>query len=1049
MQEKSHKQEPSNLPEQSDESDAPNSDESPPHIERSTQRRLTILATGVVLALVLVVIIMNLGSPQVRPENASRNEDRQPIELIEPDALTEEQLAGTADVSELSVDDLAVQGGWIQVTDDHGQLAQQYRFERLDPNPEKGPGWAELIEPEAEVFLSDNRVVLLTGDRALAYTPSRALESGSIFGHVTIHLYELDERRSVNRDTDRPALTVTTDEARFDSMLGEIYCPGSVDIKSAHLDMPGNELRVLLNDQQQQIALRMASVRHILVRDGSFMRDEDKSDASDRGDAPRPQPSAVDPANVYRVSMTGNLRIEQQTRRGSRTITGDSLIALLTSESADLGESLAQAVVKSRRHRVAQSSGAATAVTYVQFLRATVVGVQDAGISPAPGETLIRFDGPLLVEPWQAEVGESLPLEHAEDAHVTMTGSPLRMTDSSESADAAASSLVYQRAVDSLALFGGEESPLIVSSPDLTATGEQFVYTRSDGRARFIGSGWLAPEQLDLLQDDQGARNVGDLIAELQITWQTGVDLQFASDGSDDSMGSLREVRFTGDVQVQSEDGDIFSDDLRLLLTLDRTGKPIPEQMIAAGGVKTTDNLRTMWADHLVVDFDEVDDGVQPRVNEAGSISARVSDDTMIRNLHAAGDVQVLLSDGSRAFADELIGDGNTETLELRGEHVVVAAGRMLIDRGKSITFDGKQQTGHWNGPGQLFVYDRAIDTSADERIDRPAINHDETPPNVKARWNESMDLDGAANDGAGEVTLDGDVFAESRPSDFEYNRLEGQQITLAFRATNADALPAEESDDPLMSRVSNRQLERFIARGRAKLENRLWRTADQSDKPRVFYVAGPLLEYNDIAFEARVLGAGELLFQDVFVDPDAPIDRADADDPLAGAFRGKGTSLFRWRDDLKMLARPGGEDGEHVISLRGDVTAIHRNLANETATLTGESVDAYVSRVLPTETDSTRPDAPARTTNFDLGGSFDLTRITGEGALAIQASRHTVTCDAFDYDLASGIAEARATDGRLVSVLTSDSAQPLRVGSILWDMARDVITVRRASGGG
>ena len=83
------------------------------------------------------------------------------------------------------------------------------------------------------------------------------------------------------------------------------------------------------------------------------------------------------------------------------------------------------------------------------------------------------------------------------------------------------------------------------------------------------------------------------------------------------------------------------------------------------------------------------------------------------------------------------------------------------------------------------------------------------------------------------------------------------------------------------------------------------------------------------------------------------------------------------------------------------------------------------------------------------MGGSFDLTRITGDGSLVIEAKQHTVTCDAFDYDLQTGIAEARATEGRTVAVLSTSSTTPLRVGSILWDLSRDVITVRRGSGGG
>ena len=133
-------------------------------IRRGMTRRVVLLVSaGIAAGPLILFVVTNLEPAPVSPEPLARPEV---TELVELPPLQEGDIASQGVALDDATFDLP-SGGWIQITDSDGNLAQQYRFRRLDPDPPgQGPGWIAMTEPELDVFLDDGQVVHLTGDRA-------------------------------------------------------------------------------------------------------------------------------------------------------------------------------------------------------------------------------------------------------------------------------------------------------------------------------------------------------------------------------------------------------------------------------------------------------------------------------------------------------------------------------------------------------------------------------------------------------------------------------------------------------------------------------------------------------------------------------------------------------------------------------------------------------------------------------------------------------------------------------------------------------------------
>ena len=293
-----------------------------------------------------------------------------------------------------------------------------------------------------------------------------------------------------------------------------------------------------------------------------------------------------------------------------------------------------------------------------------------------------------------------------------------------------------------------------------------------------------------------------------------------------------------------------------------------------------------------------------------------------------------------------------------------------------------------------------------------------------RPRWTDSaLSLEG--EQGEGSLELRGEVHVDSRPSEFEFNTVDADSLTLNFAQ-----MPQPDGAEP------KKELVKLIARGDAKLENRTWREDDPELAPRVFFVAGQHVEYDQRTLEALVVGDGNLLIRDEW------LDEGDSEETSKTGFSSKGTTLFRWSRQLHMIPQV---DEVFDIVMTGDVECLHRSLDDRTATLTGQRLEATVAR--RTAGDDQRDALPAGALN--LGGPMDLMRLYGSGGLFIRSAERDVACDEFDYNPATGLAIISAAPGRMVSVLTAGSSRPYRAQRVLWNMNLDTITITRGAASG
>ncbi len=1044
----------------------------PPPVRHGPAKPVLLIVAALALFCILTFVVLNIDTGHERQSQVMPDDEI--IELIAPRDLSDRDLLSSADRdTHTSIQPELSKGGVIEIADPQTQqLVQRYRFDSLDPNPEgASPGWLRMTRPRMEIFLDDDRVVTIDGDSVLAYRPHRAIESGTMTGNVVVRLYEGAPDRDVDFTIDDPTWVVTTDEASLDNFLGEIRCDSWVRIESDTMTLPGKRLRLLVDDQSNRIELRIAEPEYIrIVSDEgrALTRAPQQEPApakpaqrSNTSAQPRPSRGAESPASrvpqFYLLTIRDDVVIKQGDRDNRVLAEGDLLEAVFSTESRGLDSALAMSFPEFHlpTHAVepvmAISDPMPLPVMVTQLAYASFDDTADEDEALlGPNVTLIRCTGPLTIVPLEESTRQ---LASSDDARLELTGSPTIIRDLASHSEARGRVMAYQVADELIELAGSDDHPLLVTSPELDAGGERFFHNQRANSGGFDGAGWMTrrAEPIDIAPDEPTGST------ELHITWQRGMDLQFGDGSAGQRGGKLKSARFEGDVHVSTEEFTMdademtvgFSDDvdaggemdassiefihavgrvrvvgvadtssirchdLHLDLMRSSTGDTIPKLMIAIGDVEAIDDDQMIWSDSLRVSFVEGDDD-KPQVDE----------------LLAERDVQVLLADGTRAFADRLIGDGVRETIELLGEDVTIISDSMVMDRGQRLVLDRKAGTARSPGAGALRIYDRPVMEQQQQRIPRPTIGPDRTP-DLSADWSESMLYDSTTNEGSGSVDFRGDVDVFAAPSPLERNTMTGESLTLVFQRVEGDTASDDEAArDTREAASSGRSVRTLIARQDAKIESQTFMQEDHEDDPTIFYIAGDYVEYDTFSDEALVAGAGELLIHDI--TPDAEGQALDAT-----PFGAKGSTLMRWTRELRMTRRV--DDIFDIVS-RGDVSLQHRDLDGAISWITAQRLDATIRRH--------EEDQPQRGDGtLDMGGSAELHRVRGSGGVVVRTDRRIINCDSFDYDVLSGMARMSAEPGRVLSIETQGSANIVTAAEAVWDMRRDSISITRAAG--
>ena len=944
-----------------------------------------VVGISSLFCVLLIAFLFAIGEEeQSTPEHVQSDDV---IDLLESPT---HKVAGTVDINSSEIGIGLPKGGWVQQTDSMGNLIQQYRCESLDPNPTGLPGWIEMKKPEVELYLGDNRLIRITGDVGIANAPKRTLESGEIAGHVVVKMFEIDK---MGASTDPiPLMELRTVNATFDNFIGEINCPNEVRITSPSQTLAGRNLAVRFNDLDERIEyLHLAELDYI-----EFIPNQGRTFNSQ---SPMPSttfaPSAKSVHTVHAtatnrdieyfiVTLEDNVNILQGDQLAGRLAIGNLLTITFSNESKKPTQTTTIESQSMQSAHILPSIPVAIAATSLACIELPL-NEQPVRITCNGGLTMVPLDDPLLIPSTPEETRIEL---------FAFADSPAKLIDTSQNMTATGDLLRFELNQDRSDLFG---TPATLLMNDMLTSSDHLWVARQDGNGGAEGTGSMVS-----IHERDGT----------SLHWSEGVDFLFDTSKNGDE-GALQEVICHGNVILSDQGNSVLCDTLTVAFTQTESGSSSPSIALAKGNVKAISESQTMWSNQAEVTF----------TNEKESNEA--DEDTMFGGsradvLRAAGDVQILLADGGRAFCDELEGNISQDSASLQG-NVVIAYERMLMNRGEnaSLSLDRASGKGRWSGPGQALFLDTPLDVTPNRRINKPNINEEGNKEiSMRANWHREMAIDQQFNNEAGAIDLVGNVDVRSQRGPLERSKMTGEDLRLEFTTL------VDESSD------SKRQLKKVIARNHAQLEHRTWQIETPDSPPIVYYIGGNHLEFDIQTQNALAVGEGELVLRD---------PRIPANEVHQSALAGRGTTRFTWDNKLLTTQLKGNK---YRLELTGNVEMVHKGLDGSIGMLTSDKIEAIAVDPQSVHTiDGNRSEITLR--------GMDLQSLNATGSVYVATETRRVDCDTFLYNLNTGIAKLSARDNRSVAIVTEGTPYPVRATSIIWNMdpAIDSITIRGLQG--
>ena len=968
-----------------------------PH--KNASKRVGILVVGVTSLFSMLVITLLFAIGKNEPEQKMYTKSEDIIELLE--TTTPEPITSTLKSNE-SIGLELPQGGWVQQTDAFGNLSQQYRCESLDPNPPDLPtGWIEMQKPEVEIFLSDNKLIVITGDKGIANAPNRLLESGEIAGHVRVEMYELDV--AGQRLTSEPSMVLTTPQASFDNFLGEITCDSEVRIVSESQKLSGRRLTVRFNDKIGRVEyLRLEELDYLDFYPNALTRSPQqpkpiayvhpKNTRKEKKQIPasnhRIRAAAVGLTNeYYLLSFLDNVTILQGEQHTGRVAYGDKLTVAFSDES-DASTTANSKITPRNSTMITSSIQTSIVAIALSAPQATAQTLQQLPVRLTCNDGLMML--PLLDDTLMPSSPEDTRIELFASAD-----SPVTLIDNIEKLTATGDLLRYEIKNDRVDLFG---APSVLVMNDMETQSSHLWVARNEGQGGAIGKGQVTPVQTST--------------QATSLVWNEGVDFFF--DSNDDA---LEKVICNGEVTLADEGSTVDCETLTVHFAPDAEGGSSPTVAVATGQVKASSDTQTMWSDSVRVTFISSDG----ETTNDGSMFKGTKADKMLAN----GDVQVMLDDGGRAYCDTLKGNISQDIAVLEG-NVVIAYKRMLMNRGDFATLmlNRSSGKGRWNGAGQALFLDSPIDVSPNHRIKRPDVDPKEetTEANInismRANWKKSMHIDRTFNNQAGAVDLAGSVDVRSKRTPLDRSQMSGEDLRLEF-----ELLDAKEE-------YTERQLKKVIAKNDAKIEHRAWEAQSLESPPVVYYIGGNHIEFDAVTLETLAVGIGELVLRDPRI-PNKELHQS--------SLAGRGTTRFTWDKKLKTTKL---STNLYRIEMNGNVQMLHKSLDGSIGMLTSENIEA-----IAVDPDQVKTNEDG-TSELTMRG-MDLQQLIATGTVYVATESRTVDCDTFDYNLRTGIANLSSDPQKSVAILTQGSPYPVRAESIVWNMdpAIDTITIRGLQG--
>lgn len=1058
---------------------------SPATSPRGRRWRAAVAICGAALvALVAIIVAWSLDRQVERPPSRLSGIDVE--RLVEPAPLTDEERQGrggsAAELARPGAVELA-EGGWVEVADGSGRLRQRYAAARMDPLPDR---WMSLVAPKAIFYGEDGRVTRVAGLEGTARIPDRAIESGTLRGEVRIEVFRPDEGGRVSLEEDQPWLVVLADEVEFDGAEGRLRSDRAVSIESPELSFSGEGLLLFLDASGREIERLVVEratspIRLIDLEGGGPLDSTEPADGAAAGVAgapasggaaapavPAPAANTTEP-RLFRLALDGGVVVKRFEQGVRSTIEGERLGAIFSMRSGSLGAIASRA--PSPRRGEAPWSGPLPPPAWI-------AAAAIANATPSPVEIEIEFGGSLVIEPVPSGVPRPAS---AKEVWVRVEGTPVRVVDESREAVVRCGILEARTggaAGDRLDLispggFATIESPALeVASPAIRVAGRSID---------LAGPGWLElgesapredaapeapPERVRIEWPDRLALGLGADERSLERATFLGgergpivldspslrleaasLEAVFFARTDDADRDRLRRVDARGEVVAirRGSIGRLEASSLAVELR-DDPERTVVERFEAEGGVRALDAERIVFAERLEATF------LPPA---AASEPARQVDDRTaafgsaeIDRASASGGVIAGLADGTWVFADRLSGDGPAGRLSFEGGGSTVALCRdtAVLDGLASLELRDSSAGRRASAPGAGRVRSgSAVALTPWASPTEPEVHADAwswpAPPSrpeiagetrLVAVWSDGLDFDEPAADESrvgGPVaelvvraSADASVRARAIGEGGREDRVSAQELRVEFRR----AAPDGEGDSA--SREWALEPSELLAIGSpATLEARRPKVAKEgaAEDPDVFRIVGPRIEYELGGAEGRVIGAGSLLVSE------APTAESEG-----------GTARFRWKGRLDLIRTAPDRS---LVTLSDDVEMVYAARSGEggAITVTASRMEATVAEPAAPPSEAPEPSASAA---FE---EAELRSVRGFGRVFVRGEGRDVECDAFEYDVESGIATLTARPGRSVSVLTRGTPGPVRAAAVKWNLRTGRIEVIDGRGEG
>lgn len=959
--------------------------------------RTFLLIVGTIVAIMAFVVLYILMQPPVPPRAS-------------PLPLATKPPAATLPVASQTI----IQAGqdvWFRVPDERGGIKWQFRASRYDPQPDNS---INVIEPEAEFFLGNDRMVRIRGTHGRVVVPPEVAGRSDVRGpaappsrgelyHVTIDLLSASEPRRVLLSCRVNNIAFDTDTFRIATesytLPDGTIVPADqvpVEVRGEEYDFDGRGLTIYWNDRDRRLQmLEIAHGQSLAVKQPLRQNSPAKAashrghSTAERGVAPRPAAPVEHPVQsanvpgstvVYRATFHGPVRVMQA---GQEIAQADMMRLVFIGGETELPGTAApeKSHVSPTVHRSAhRPAPRATEATTDQPL-------------------LIYWPGKLLVEPVSGDAVRVQPDRPV--VELVSQLNPVALNRAGSQMKCA--SVLYRSADESLEV---NSSPLVPQITLKDSTGAVICatslrYSGAEGRALLDG-----PGNGEVPLQDRQAQSA----ETMKVRWSKSCEMKF--DGSDLQRLLIRHVDVLGDVNVEHPRLKLRSDSLEASFEPGGNEPGAGElhlvDMLAAGDVRCEliegENHRRIEAERLTLASEQsspriitadgrvrvFDDEQDLRANHLVvklSPTTRPTDQPQIESVFAQQDVRVAFKDVT-GQCDQLtaVASGDDYDVKLSGQpHASLNIGQSMLT-GPIINLQPGRQNVQVVGPGTF----RGVDGSQPQLQQR----------SFDVRWENGMSYEGST----GRVQVSGGVALATVADDGAAITATGSRLDMTLRRQSPSTLQIADA-----SASHHPELDSFSLEGDVEISSVL--TGPGGEVLRRMHLFAPVARAEQGVKRFVVPAAGRMLYED-----HRPAQQGAS---LLGEM--SGATAFQWDHRFSF------EQGNGEAEMTGGVVIAHEG--------GGEPFRLEAGRVLAKFTEASQP----ATQPADV----KLTQLVADGGVRFLSRQIHFDADHMSFDAAEGLLTA---SGSLISPVQIYDPNGLSIGTVRqawWNTRTDQIGAR------